>query len=132
MKNLLLIILSIILLEMLTTGCKDSKNPTSIDLQPIAEKEWTFLFYNDADFENAYDPLEDLSELVSSGFTINYIVLRDKTSGGADYFEIHENHTYSSVHSLGEVNMGSTNTLNDFISFGKLSICIFVSIFLII
>jgi hypothetical protein len=43
------------------------------ELTPAPKKAWTFLLYDDADFYNAYDPLNNFSNLVSSNSIINYL-----------------------------------------------------------
>ena len=86
-------------------------------LEPLDLKEWTFLFYDDADFSNAYDPIMDLASRVASDSSINYLVLRDRNYFEAEYYYIEEDHNYSKIESIGEANMGSAVTLDNFIKF---------------
>ncbi len=88
------------------------------EIIPLPEKEWTYLFYNDADF-NGFDPLVSFTGLVSSDSVINYLVLRDAYESGAAYYHINENNIADELQLLGEVNMGSAVTLRRFIDFAK-------------
>lgn len=122
MKKDQLYFLAITFFILLFYSCDNNESPTEInnlDISPKPQKEWTFLLYDDADFKNAYDPLNDFSSLVSSNNVINYLVLRDKNNGGAEYFNIDENHTPVLIQSLGELNMGDKRTLENYINFAK-------------
>ena len=81
--------------------------------------EWTFLLYDDADFENAWDPLSNFTAEVYSGALVNFIVLQDTEHGPATLWQIDENHTLILLDELGEVNMGDPLTLKEFIEYGK-------------
>ena len=82
-------------------------------------KEWTFMFYDDADFYRAGDPLEDFANSAYSGNNLNVIVLQDTESGPARIWYITNNHKKVLLEELGEVNMGSYQTLRDFIEYSK-------------
>lgn len=82
-------------------------------------KAWTFLLYDDADFSNAYDPLNDFSKLVSSDSIINYLVLRDGDSTKASYYQIGKNHEQILLRELDELNMGDKSTLENFLKYAK-------------
>ena len=123
MKKLIFILLTI-LFPLFIPSCSNENNPAEfieepISLTPLPQKEWTYLFYDDADFAYAYEPLNDFSELVSSDSNINYIVLQDRNNSKASYYQVGKNHEKTLLHALGEINMGSANTLKDFLSFGK-------------
>lgn len=93
---------------------------TSINIYVTAgQKEWTILLYDDADFSNAYDPLTDFSECVSTNSEVNYLVLRDNIRGGGNYYLVNDNHYPKKLLSLGEVNMGASLTLENFLKYAK-------------
>jgi hypothetical protein len=85
----------------------------------INAKEWTFMLYDDADFEDAWDPLSDFTSEVYGGEKVHIIVLQDTESGPAKLWQIDENHTLILLDELGEVNMGDYATLKDFIEYCK-------------
>lgn len=99
--------------------------------QPLATKEWTWLFYDDADFKTdsgspAFDPLDDkfgsdptFLEAACSGANLTVIVLQDRANTTGTIWLITENHTKTFLKDLGEVNMGDPTTLADFITYGK-------------
>ena len=104
-------------------SCNPKKNPTNAEkayqeLQP-EEKAWTFLLYDDADFYNAYDPLDDFADKVSSGENVNFIVLQDTEDGPANMWYVDENHNTVLLQEMGEVNMGLSKTLYDFLDYAK-------------
>jgi hypothetical protein len=82
-------------------------------------KKWTFMFYDDADFFWAYDPLDDFSEDAFSSQNLNVIVLQDKEYGPANMWYIDENHNTELLEEMGEVNMGDYQTLQDFVDYCK-------------
>jgi len=82
-------------------------------------KNWTFMFYDDADFYNGYDPLEDFAGQACSGENLNVIVLQDKEHDSAKIWHIDENHNKNLLKNMGEINMGAYETLKDFISYCK-------------
>ncbi len=82
-------------------------------------KEWTLMFYGDADYNDSYDPLEDFSEQAFSGDNLNVIFLQDRYDGPAALWYIDENHSKILLREMGEVNMGNYTTLRDFINYGK-------------
>lgn len=83
-----------------------------------AEK-WTFMLYDDADFENAYDPLDHFAMEGWSGNGLNAVVLQDRNDGPAKIWYIDKYHRKSVVDEWGEVNMGDYKTLRDFINYCK-------------
>ena len=83
------------------------------------EKEWTFMLYDDADFDDAWDPLSNFTTEVYAGEKIHIIVLQDTEDGPAIIWEINEQHEMILVDELGEVNMGDSETLKEFIDYSK-------------
>jgi hypothetical protein len=81
--------------------------------------EWTFMFYDDADFSSAYDPLADFSKDAFSSENLHVLVLQDTNKGPATLWYIDENHEKKILEELGEVNMGDYRTLKDFIMYSK-------------
>jgi hypothetical protein len=77
------------------------------------------MFYDDADFEYAYDPLYDFANDAYSGENLDVIVLQDTEYGPAKIWYIDENHKMQLLEELGEVDMGSYETLRDFIGYCK-------------
>ena len=105
-------------------SCNPNKNPTSAEesyeeeTHP-QEKAWTFLLYDDADFYNGYDPLDDFAEKVWSGENVSFIVLQDTDDGPAKMWYIDENHSTVLLQEMGEINMGLSKTLYDFLDYAK-------------
>ena len=85
---------------------------------PLAEKEWTILFYDDADF-HGYNAAPSFSEEVYSTNNINVLVLEDLASGPANTWYLPEYDWPMRVQENGEVNMGAYETLRDFLAFAK-------------
>jgi len=110
------IVLITSVLPIKTTGFPDHNQ---IRLTEIKAKEWTFMLYDDADFQNAWDPLSDFTSEVYGGDNVNIIVLQDTESGPAKLWQIDENHMMILLDELGEVNMGNYSTLKDFIEYCK-------------
>lgn len=101
------------------------KNPIKIDRTDFetnddsTTKAWTYLFYDNADFEQAYDPMYDFVHFAFSGQQINTLILRDRENRPAAYYRVTEDHTAEMLKELGEVNMGDAQTLADFLQFSK-------------
>lgn len=83
------------------------------------QKNWTWLFYNDADFYRAYDPLVDFSEEAYSSENMNVLVLQDQEYSPATLWYIDEDHQTILLEDMGEINMGSYQTLFNFIDYAK-------------
>jgi len=90
-----------------------------IHFTEIESKEWTFMLYDDADFENAWDPLSNFTSEVYGGDNVNIIVLQDIERGPAKLWQIDENHTMILLDEMGEINMGDYVTIKDFIEYCK-------------
>ena len=84
-----------------------------------AERKWTILFYDDADFDNAYDPLNDFASEAYSSDSLDVLVLQDTNSGPAYMWHLPGQGGYDLIASLGEVDMGDAATLRDFVQYGK-------------
>ncbi len=80
---------------------------------------WTLFFYDNADFESAFDPLEPFALDAHSGPNLNVIVLRDRDAGPADLWHVGQNHELTHLEDWGEVNMGHPDTLLSFLEWGK-------------
>lgn len=109
-KNYLVTAVTIFMLLQISCSKEDDSN------EP---KDWTFLLYDDADFSNAYDPLNDFSKLVSSDSGINYLVLRDGNKTKANYYQIGKKHEQILLKELAELYMGDKSTLEDFFNYAK-------------
>ena len=79
---------------------------------------WTVFFYDDAEFPG-YDPLPDFSDEFRSGDGIEVIVLHDTETGPATLFHVLSDGSLEVLEELGEINMGSGETLLEFIEYGK-------------
>jgi hypothetical protein len=142
--KLLFVLFSLLIMSVFLTQCKNSTendnnnndnyqkplNPTT----PKAQKAWTLLFYNDADFTPGYDPTADFAQEMYGHENLNVLMLRDVHSSNAvDHsvllrrspadstaaiFQV-ENKHIDLLKELGEVNMGVASTLADFIRYGK-------------
>ena len=98
---------------------KDEVTAKQINFFQSTGKEWTFMLYDDADFEQAWDPLNNFTLEVYSGDHVDFIVLQDTENGPAKLWQIDENHNLILLDELGEVNMGDYVTLKDFIEYCK-------------
>lgn len=104
----------------LLAGCSRQKPSEPIHDEPFnPEKEWTFLFYDDAEFGQAYDPMDDFARFVSSGEAINYIVLRDRVDSKASYYQIGSKHEKKLLKNIGEADMSDQKSLSDFMEYAK-------------
>lgn len=120
MKKISVVVMTAIYMSLCLSGCQEIKlTPPDIKTIPLPQKEWTFLFYDDADFAGAYDPFNDFSRFVSSGHDINYVVLRDRIDSKAAYYQIGNNHEQKLLQQAGEVNMSAGQTLEDFLAYAK-------------
>lgn len=82
-------------------------------------KNWTWMFYNDADFKDGYNPLNDFCLEAFSGINLSVIVLEDPNNGPANIWKISEKHEKILLEEFGEVNMGCCRTLERFIEYCK-------------
>lgn len=113
-----------VVLTGITPGCKSVTSP---EPEPAAEtfeslvkaKKWLFLLYDDADFANGYDPLDDFARLTGSNENVNVLVLQDTDLGPAKIWYVDENNQVKLLKELGEVNMGTSDTLKDFVQYAK-------------
>jgi hypothetical protein len=107
-----------------TTGSDRTISP----LVSYETKAWTWLFYDDADYGNLFDPLDDqygnkptFAEATYSSENLTVLVLQDRTDAPGKIWRINENHTKTLLKDLGEVNMGDPETLKGFIQYGKVN-----------
>jgi hypothetical protein len=110
------IVLALALLSLLLSCAKD--NPTGVGTGARGEKHWTFMLYDDADFPG-YDPLRHFCEQTCSGENANVVVLQDTLGGPAKLYYVDDEHTPVLLEDMGEVNMGSYETLCDFVRDSK-------------
>lgn len=82
-------------------------------------KEWTFMFYDDADFYMAADPLDVISRNMRSSSHVNILVLQDKEHAPVKLWYIDSNHNKILIDEWGELNMGNYTTLKSFITYCK-------------
>lgn len=97
---------------------EDSKIVKHDPKDEVESKSWTYIFYNDADYANIYDPLDDFNDLITKGKNINYIVLRDTDPGTAIIYNL-ESKIPTPQKNLGEVNVGDPQTLINLINYTK-------------
>ncbi|UCG52428.1 MAG: T9SS type A sorting domain-containing protein [Candidatus Latescibacterota bacterium] len=105
-----------------TPGELDYREPTA----PLAKtattdtpRTWTFLFYDDADFEAAYDPFNNFVSDAHSDVNVNVIILRDRNDRPASVWHLDERHRARMLEYWGEVNMARSTTLKRFVAYGK-------------
>jgi hypothetical protein len=111
--------LVVFLIFFLNFNCKKSDDAGSEETGPFTSKKWTFMFYNDADFDSAFNPMGHFSQTMYSGDNLHVIVLQDTENGQADMIYIEDGGERKVLKSMGEINMGSAETLSDFISYSK-------------
>ncbi|MCD4731956.1 MAG: hypothetical protein K8R74_15225, partial [Bacteroidales bacterium] len=91
-----------------------------LDGEPIINKKWTWIFYNDEDFvPTTSQVLGWFTNEAYSSVNLNVIVLSDKHDTPAYIYFINENHEAVLLEEMGEVNMGDGNTLRNFIQYAK-------------
>ena len=83
------------------------------------KEKWTYMLYDDADFENAYDPLSNFEAEVWSGKGFDAVVLQDTYDGPAKIWYIDRYHHRKLLKEMGEVDMGDYTTLREFINYCK-------------
>ena len=111
------------------------KSILDLDPKPSTNKDWTFMVYLDADNNLEGAGIDDINEMemVGSDSNINILVQIDRIPGydtsNGDWrdckrYYVTKDYSSSSIGStevgdLGEVNMGSSSTLSNFISWAK-------------
>jgi len=91
------------------------------------QKEWTWIFYDDADSYNMGDPMDppfeygmySIPNTIYSGENLNVIVLQDTFFKPAKLWYIGENKTKTLLQDMSEINMGDDQTLSDLILYAK-------------
>jgi len=111
------IILAIALTPFLS--CLSISFVDSVKAQNPAQKKWTIMLYDDADFYNAFDPLWVIVNNTGSTENVNVLVLQDKENGPASIWYIDEDYNKVLLEELGEINMGNYTTLRNFIDYCK-------------
>jgi hypothetical protein len=77
-------------------------------------KKWAYLFYDDADFAQGYDPLTDFAAEMAASPDLHVLVLQDTYGGPATVWSIDGGGRLIRVKDLGEVNMGGVGTVRSF------------------
>lgn len=111
--------LSAALLLLLSACSDDSSTPSDPIPDPVVHKEWAFLLYDDADFSNAYNPLEDFRAHFHAGDEVHVLALNDPATGVASMVSIDERGATASLREMGEVNMGAASTVAEFLTFAR-------------
>ncbi|MHA1146791.1 MAG: clostripain-related cysteine peptidase [Promethearchaeota archaeon] len=140
LMNLILISIILTMSSLNITGDyethQSSEDISDIDSPNIsAQKSWTYMVYLDADCDLEAAGIGDINEMeeIGSDSNINIIVQMDRISGydssngdwtGCKRYYITKDYSASSISSsvvsdIGEVNMGSSSTLSNFISWTK-------------
>jgi len=100
-------------------ACKNKMSSQDEDF--VEKKKWTFLFYCDEDFTPPFPRFEDFYIAMSSGEDVNVLGMRDCYNGPATYWYLEEHFERTLLKELGEVNMGSYETLYDFLAYAKVN-----------
>lgn len=107
------------LIVLLLLSCSDDEGPTGV--KPLEmDSTWTFMVYDAADgnavpiFNTLLPPL-----LVRSGPYVNLLALQDTKDDQTKILHINEDNELVLLEELGELNMGSEETLYDFIMYAK-------------
>lgn len=109
-----------ILLVLLFISCESNKSDNvKLASKSNSSKKWNYLFYCAADSKNIYNPLKDFSSLVSSNKDINYLVLSDSKDHGGAYYFIDSIGNSIKLLDLGNINMGDSTTLSNFIDYSN-------------
>jgi len=114
MKHLSKILIAFVLI--FYSCYKPDMKITSSDNSNIAK--WTIMFYDDADFNYAYDPFDDFRSQIIDNDNVNVIILRDIEYDSASIYQIKED-TFTILKQMGELNMGDQETLSEFVSYSK-------------
>jgi hypothetical protein len=91
------------------------------------EKEWTWIFYDDAEGFASGDPMNppevyinySIFNTLYSGDNLNVLVLQDTFLKPAKLWYINENKENILLQDMGEINMGDGKTLYEFITYAK-------------
>lgn len=118
-KIISLLIMLLINLTPIVSAISNTTNEKQIQIKNSEPKKWTWMFYDDADFQQAYDALEDFAAEVNSSENINVLVLQDTNTGPGKLWYINENHSKELIEDLGEIDMGNYTTLKYFVNYSK-------------
>lgn len=95
-------------------------DPTPTLYQPPGlAKNWTFVFYDDVEFGDAYNPMEDFCRAMYSGPALHVLVLEDTLGGETNLFFVDEHGNPRLVQELGELNMADAMTLQTVLEIAK-------------
>lgn len=116
--------LTIVLIFILCV-CADEQNlPPHQDVPETPEgpdssqtKKWTFMFYDDADFDNAYDPIEDFT--MYSGENLDVVVLHDRKDSPTYLWYINKNGERVKLDEFEDLNMGDYQSLYYLLDYSK-------------
>jgi hypothetical protein len=109
------IVVPLVFITFFITTCNLSQSHNS----PVGQKKWSFLFYDDADFNRAYDPFRDFKNYMCSSENLNVLILRDQEYGPAKIWYVDKDHNPICLKELGEINMGDYQSLYDFVDYSK-------------
>lgn len=94
--------------------------PVTLEQTPAPVlKEWAFLFYDDAEFSNAFDPLNTFRVSMAANSNLHVVVLRDTTGGSTEALYIDKNHQDHRVADFGELSMSDPSTFRTFARFAQ-------------
>jgi hypothetical protein len=106
-----------------------SRLDTCLDQQPappaamrdreVVPGSWTILFYNDADFTNAFNPHDYFFEEMTNTAHVDVVELVDRFNMPALLWTLDEAQNLVYVEGWGEPSMGTGATLRDFVLRGK-------------
>jgi hypothetical protein len=87
---------------------------------PIKPRKWAFLFYNDADFADAYSPTWDFGLEAYSGPNLDVLILEDTVATPTSLYYVNPNRSLAALEAPKEKNMADPQTLYDFIMKAKM------------
>jgi hypothetical protein len=87
---------------------------------PIKLRKWAFLFYNDADFADAYSPTRDFQLEAYSGPNLDVLILEDTVATPTSLYYVNPNRSLAVLEAPREKNMADPQTLYDFIMKAKM------------
>jgi hypothetical protein len=91
--------------------------------QPSADlmkpRKWAFLFYNDSEFDGAFNPGRDFAGETWSGPNVDVLMLEDTTYTPTTLYYVNPNRSLAILEPPKEKNMGDPDTLYNFIMKAK-------------
>lgn len=110
--RIILVLVTILLIFLLGACFKDQGSTPN-------KKKWTFMFYDDEDFDPPYHRFYLFMNAMCSGENLNVLVFRDTHHGPARYYYIDEDYQDVRKKEMGEINMGNYSALHDFLHYAK-------------